>query len=360
MIPVTKPFQPPLDELNVHLQDIWKSGIFTNNGPKAQQLELELKKYLGVQDLLFLTNGTIALQLAIKALDLKGDIITTPFSYVATTSSIMWEGCTPVFVDIDKETFNIDHTLIEAQITPKTSAILATHVFGNPCDIDAIDIIAKKHKLKVIYDGAHAFGVTYKGESIFNFGDITTCSTHATKLFHTVEGGFVVSKNKDLMKKITYMRNFGHDGPYEYSEVGINGKNSELHAAVGLVNLKYIDQIIKRRKMIFELYRNRLSNILLFNQKWNNLASNNFSYYPVLFNSEKDLEKCQTVLNEDFIFGRRYFKPSLDSIYNLKEENRYCENSNLISNNIFCLPFYYELSEDQIGKVCQILTKLIY
>ena len=186
----------------------------------------------------------------------------------------------PVFVDIDKETFNIDPTLIEAQITSKTSAILATHVFGNPCDIDAIDIIAKKHNLKVIYDGAHAFGVKYKGESIFNFGDITTCSTHATKLFHTVEGGFVVSKNKDLMKRVAFMRNFGHNGPYEYSEVGINGKNSELHAAVGLVNLKYIDQIIKRRKMIFELYRTKLSNILLFNQKWNNLASNNFSYYP--------------------------------------------------------------------------------
>jgi len=250
MIPVTKPFQPPLDELNLHLQDIWKSGIFTNNGPKAQQLELELKEYLEVPDLLFLTNGTIALQLAIKALDLKGEIITTPFSYVATTSSIVWEGCTPVFVDIDKETFNIDPTLIEDKITSKTSAILATHVFGNPCDIDAIDIIAKKHNLKVIYDGAHAFGVKYKGESIFNFGDITTCSTHATKLFHTVEGGFVVSKNKDLMKRVACMRNFGHNGPYEYSEVGINGKNSELHAAVGLVNLKYIDQIIKRRKMI--------------------------------------------------------------------------------------------------------------
>ena len=205
MIPVTKPFQPPLEELNTHLQDIWKSGIYTNNGPKAQQLELELKEYLGVPDLLFLTNGTIALQLAIKALDLKGEVITTPFSYVATTSSIVWEGCTPVFVDIDKETFNIDPTLIEAKITSKTSAILATHVFGNPCDIDAIDIIAKKHNLKVIYDGAHAFGVKYKGESIFNFGDITTCSTHATKLFHTVEGGFVVSKNKDLILNGTQM-----------------------------------------------------------------------------------------------------------------------------------------------------------
>ena len=250
MIPVTKPFQPPLDELNVHLQDIWKSGIFTNNGPKAQQLELELKEYLGVPDLLFLTNGTIALQLAIKALELKGEIITTPFSYVATTSSIVWEGCTPVFVDIDKETFNIDPTLIEAQITSKTSAILATHVFGNPCDIDAIDIIAKKHNLKVIYDGAHAFGVKYKGESIFNFGDITTCSTHATKLFHTVEGGFVVSKNKDLMKKITFMRNFGHNGPYDYSEIGINGKNSELHAAVGLVNLKHFKEIKRERRTL--------------------------------------------------------------------------------------------------------------
>ncbi|MEN8858296.1 MAG: DegT/DnrJ/EryC1/StrS family aminotransferase [Flavobacteriaceae bacterium] len=339
MIPVTKPFQPPLDELNVHLQDIWKSGIFTNNGPKAQQLELELKEYLDVPDLLFLTNGTIALQLAIKALDLKGEIITTPFSYVATTSSIIWEGCTPVFVDIDKETFNIDPTLIEAQITSKTSAILATHVFGNPCDIDAIDIIAKKYNLKVIYDGAHAFGVTYKGESIFNFGDITTCSTHATKLFHTVEGGFVVSKNKDLMKRVAFMRNFGHNGPYEYSEIGINGKNSELHAAVGLVNLKHFKEINRERCAIYEEYLNNLLRDNIFYQKWNKHSKNNYSYFPVLFKIKLELNKYITALNNDNIFPRKYFSPSLNTI-SVFSNNQNLPQAETVSNRILCLPLY--------------------
>ena len=342
MIPVTKPFQPPLDELNVHLQDIWKSGIFTNNGPKAQRLELELKKYLDVPDLLFLTNGTIALQLAIKALDLKGEIITTPFSYVATTSSIIWEGCTPVFVDIDKETFNIDPTLIEAQITSKTSAILATHVFGNPCDIDAIDIIAKKYNLKVIYDGAHAFGVKYKGESIFNFGDITTCSTHATKLFHTVEGGFVVSKNKDLMKRVAFMRNFGHNGPYDYSEVGINGKNSELHAAVGIVNLKHFKKIKRERGAIYEEYLNNLLRDNIFLQKWNKQSKNNYSYFPVLLNDIVNVEELLLFLNKNDIFPRRYFYPSLSSVELFsKKENTPV--SLKVSSQIICLPLYVGL-----------------
>jgi len=342
MIPLTKPFQPPLDELNLHLQDIWKSGIFTNNGPKAQQLELELKEYLEVPDLLFLNNGTIALQLAIKALDLKGEIITTPFSYVATTSSIVWEGCTPIFVDIDKETFNIDPTLIEAQITSKTSAILATHVFGNPCDIDAIDIIAKKHNLKVIYDGAHAFGVKYKGESIFNFGDITTCSTHATKLFHTIEGGFVVSKNKDIIKKITFMRNFGHNGPYDYSEVGINGKNSELHAAVGLVNLKHFKEIKRERRVIYEEYINNLLRDNIFLQRWSKQSKNNCSYFPILLNDIFNVEELLIFLNKNDIFPRRYFFPSLSSVELFsKKENTPV--SLKVSSQIICLPLYVGL-----------------
>lgn len=342
MIPVTKPFQAPINELNVHLQDIWKSGIFTNNGPKVQQLELELKEYFGVPNLLFLTNGTIALQLAIKALELKGEIITTPFSYVATTSSIVWEGCTPVFVDIDKESFNIDPTLIEAQITSKTSAILATHVFGNPCDIDAIDFIAKKHNLKVIYDGAHAFGVKYKGESIFNFGDITTCSTHATKLFHTLEGGFVVSKNKDLMKRVAFMRNFGHNGPYDYSEVGINGKNSELHAAVGLVNLKYSKEIKRERGVIYEEYLNNLLSDNIFFQKWNMHSTNNYSYFPILLNDNININELILFLNKNDIFPRRYFYPSLSSVELFsKKENTPV--SSKVSSQILCLPLYVGL-----------------
>jgi dTDP-4-amino-4,6-dideoxygalactose transaminase len=239
MIPVTKPFSPPIAEYTKLLEGVWERHWFTNNGPLVNELELQLKTYLNLPHLLFLNNGTIALQIAIKALELKGDIITTPFSYVATTSSIVWEGCNPVFVDIDPQTLNIDPTKIEAAIKPNTTAILATHVYGNPCDIDAIQKIADKYKLKVIYDAAHCFGTLYKGKSVFAYGDISTTSFHSTKLFHTVEGGAVFTMNPDLLKKLSYLRNFGHEGPEHFAEVGINGKNSEFHAAMGLCNLKY-------------------------------------------------------------------------------------------------------------------------
>ena len=202
MIPITKPFLPPQNEYQQLVDGIWKRQWLTNMGPLASELEMQLKKFLEVNHLLFVTNGTVALQMAIKALGIKGEIITTPFSFVATTSSIVWEGCTPIFVDIDKNSLNIDHTLIEAAITPNTQAILATHVYGNPCDVEAIDKIAKKYNLKVIYDGAHAFNVKTNGKSIFEYGDISTCSLHATKLYHSIEGGLIVTKYPELLKKI--------------------------------------------------------------------------------------------------------------------------------------------------------------
>src|SRR5690554_4987703 len=229
MIPVTRPFLPPQEEYAAYLPGIWQRQWLTNMGPLASELELKLKQHQQVKHLLFVTNGTVALQMAIKALDLKGEIITTPFSFVATTSSIVWEGCEPVFVDIDKESLNIDPTKIEAAITDKTSAILATHVYGNPCDVKAIEKIAQKHHLKVIYDGAHAFGVELYGKSIFDFGDISICSLHATKLYHSIEGGLVICKNKDLYQKLKYMRNFGISGFDSFAELGVNGKNSEFH-----------------------------------------------------------------------------------------------------------------------------------
>lgn len=201
MIPVTKPFLPPLEEYYKLVQSIWERQWLTNNGPLVNELELKLKEYLNVPHLIYVTNGTIALQIAIKALGLKGEIITTPFSYVATTSSIVWEGCTPIFVDIDPNTFNIDPTKIEAAITNETSAILATHVYGNPCDIEKIQEIADRYNLKVIYDAAHCFGTKYKGKSIFEFGDVSTTSFHATKLFHSIEGGAIITKDPDLLKK---------------------------------------------------------------------------------------------------------------------------------------------------------------
>src|SRR5690606_16116739 len=248
MIPVTKPFLPPLEEYKKYIDGIWQCQWLTNMGPLASDLELKLKETLKVNHLLFVTNGTVALQMAIKVLDLKGEIITTPFSFVATTSSIVWENCTPVFVDIDESSLNIDADKIEAVITEHTSAILATHVYGNPCDVEKIEEIAKKHNLKVIYDAAHAFGVEINGKSIFEYGDISTCSLHATKLYHSVEGGLIITKDAALLKKLAYMRNFGFDGPESFAELGINGKNSEFHAAMGLANLKYVDQINRKRK----------------------------------------------------------------------------------------------------------------
>ena len=237
MIPVTKPFLPPKEEYEDFLRGIWSRNWLTNNGPLVNELELRLKEYLKVKHLLYLSNGTIALQIAIKALGLKGEIITTPFSYVATTSSIVWENCKPVFVDIDPKTLNIDPEKLETAITKKTTAILATHVYGNPCDIEAIQAIADKHHLKVIYDAAHCFGTKYKGKSVFEYGDVSTTSFHSTKIFHTVEGGAVFTKDPSMLKRMAYMRNFGHDGPEKFNGVGINGKNSEFHAAMGLVNL---------------------------------------------------------------------------------------------------------------------------
>jgi dTDP-4-amino-4,6-dideoxygalactose transaminase len=287
MIPVTKPFLPPIQEYEQYLKDIWKRNWLTNNGPLVNELELKLKEFLGLKHLLFVTNGTIALQLAIKALGLNGKIITTPFSYVATTSSIVWEGCEPVFVDIDRETCNIDPRKIEEAITSDTVAILATHVYGNPCDVEAIDKIARAKNLKVIYDGAHAFGVKVNGRSIFEYGDISTCSFHATKLFHTVEGGAIVTRDPDLLKKMAYLRNFGHDGPERFAELGINAKNSELHAAMGLVNLKYVDQIIATRKDLSNHYDHFLKTFQGVKPKIAEDIVYNYAYYPLIFNSEK-------------------------------------------------------------------------
>ena len=278
MIPVTKPFLPPKEEVFQLLEDVWQRQWLTNNGPLVNELELKLKEYLGLPHMLFLSNGTIALQIAIKALGLKGEIITTPFSYVATTSSIIWEGCTPVFVDIDEHTLNINPELIEAAITPATSAILATHVFGNPCDIDRIQEIADKHQLKVIYDAAHCFGTTYKGSSVFAYGDISTASFHATKLFHTVEGGAVFCQDPDLLKKMSFLRNFGHHGPDNFAETGINGKNSEFHAAMGLVNLKYIHAILKHRKTLVQHYNSWLSREGIGRPSIQNGAQYNYAY----------------------------------------------------------------------------------
>jgi dTDP-4-amino-4,6-dideoxygalactose transaminase len=357
MIPVTKPFLPPQEAYSKYLTGIWQRQWLTNMGPLASELEMKLKEYLKVNHILFVTNGTVALQMAIKALALKGEIITTPFSFIATTSSIVWEGCAPVFVDIDEKSLNIDTSKIEAAITDKTTAILATHVYGNPCDVEAIEKIAGKHHLKVIYDGAHAFGVRVNGKSIFEYGDISICSLHATKLYHSIEGGLIFTKDGSLLKKLAYMRNFGFDGPEAFAELGINGKNSEFHAAMGLVNLDYMTEIHQKRKDIIERYDEKLKNLKARRPVWHSQSENNFAYYPIVFDSETFMLKCMEYLKQHEIFTRRYFYPSLANTLPYLE-NRNLEITDNISKCVMCLPLFDGLTFEEVDFICRLLLRV--
>lgn len=355
MIPVTKPFLPNRVDYDRYLDGIWERNWLTNNGPLVNELELSLKEYLGLDHLLFVSNGTIALQLAIKALGLKGEIITTPFSYVATTSSIVWEGCTPVFVDIIPDKLTLDPSKIEAAITPNTSAILATHVYGIPCEVETIDRIAKKHNLKVIYDGAHAFGVKVKGKSIFEYGDISTCSFHATKIFHTIEGGAVVTKDPELLKRMAYLRNFGHDGFEKFNGIGINGKNSEFHAAMGLSVLAYLDDILKTKKQQSEIYLQLLSGLKVCYPEITGIEFYNHAYFPIIFSDEAQLIKSMEILDGNGVGSRRYFYPGLN---NLDYTSGDCPISDLISKKILCLPLYHTLSKEEQKMIARLLLRV--
>lgn len=357
MIPITKPFLPPLNEYNHYLEGIWKRQWLTNMGPLASDLEMKLKSHLKVKHLLFVTNGTVALQMAIKALGLKGEIITTPFSFVATTSSIVWEDCQPVFVDIDKNSLNIDPSKIEAAITKQTSAILATHVYGNPCDVIAIEKIAKKYNLKVIYDGAHAFGVEVNGKSIFEYGDVSICSLHATKLYHSTEGGLIVTKDAKLLKRMAHIRNFGISGFDSFSELGLNGKNSELHAAMGLVNLNYIATIHEKRRELTEYYDQKLKNLKAEKPQWHEEASLNYAYYPVVLESEELLLKIKSKLDSSEIFTRRYFYPSLASALPYLEAKNFAI-TDAISKRVLCLPLYYDLTLEEVDLICRRMLRV--
>jgi dTDP-4-amino-4,6-dideoxygalactose transaminase len=357
MIPVTKPFLPPIQEYEQYLQGIWSRNWLTNNGPLVNELELKLKEYLKLKHLLYVTNGTIAIQLAIKALGLKGQIITTPFSYVATTSSLVWEGCEPLFVDIDPLTCSIDPNKIEAAITPRTTAILATHVYGIPCDLNAILDIAKRKNIKVIYDAAHAFGVTYNHKSVLEYGDISTCSFHATKLFHTIEGGAVTTQDPELLKKIAYLRNFGHDGLDRFADLGINGKNSEFHAAMGLVNLKYVDHIIEQRKKLCGHYDKFLAT---FQGKKPLIPANtvyNYAYYPVVFDTEELLLKVYETLMQNWVYPRRYFYPSLENLPYIHSKSS-CPIAESIAKRVLCLPLYDTLSTEEIDMIFRLMLRV--
>jgi len=292
---------------------------------------------------------------AIKALELTGEIITTPFSYVATTSSIVWEGCFPVFVDIDPTTFNIDPKKIEQAITSNTSAILATHVFGNPCDIEAIDVIAKKFNLKVIYDAAHCFGTKYKGKSVFSYGDIVTTSFHATKIFHTIEGGAVFTSSPQLQKKMALLRNFGHLSPVEFDGVGVNGKNSEFHAAMGLCVLNFVDEILAKRKLLSQHYQKGLVGLQKSSQQIQTNTDYNFSYHPIVFESEDQLLKAVAELNKHQIYPRRYFFPSLNTLNYVRSQPAPFSES--LAKRVLCLPLYHALTIEEQNMICRLLLR---
>jgi dTDP-4-amino-4,6-dideoxygalactose transaminase len=350
----TKTYLPPLEEYVAYLQGIWENNQVTNFGPLVVQLESDLKEYLQVENLFLVTNGTIALQIAIKALNLQGEIITTPFSYVATTSSIVWEGCRPVFADIDRETLCIDPARIEEKITPQTSAILATHVYGYPCDVERIQRIAEDHGMKVIYDAAHTFGVKYQGKSLLQWGDVSTLSFHATKLFHTGEGGAIVTKDAETAHKVKYMYNFGHHGQEDFWGLGINGKMSELQAAMGLCVLPAVPDLIEKRKTISDHYSELLKDSGLSRPVCLPGTEYNYAYYPVLFKSQESLLRVKTALNEENIFPRRYFFPSLDKLpYVSPTEMPVAADS---AERVLCLPLSAELTLDDVGFICAEIT----
>ena len=356
MIPVTKSFLPPIEEYTAQVQRAYNNGWLTNRGALVLELEDKLTAYLNLEQakILLMNNGTVPLQIALKCLAKGGEVITTPFSYVATTSTIVWEGCTPVFVDIHPEYLTIDETKIEAAITDKTTCILATHVFGNPCNVEEIERIAKKHNLKVIYDGAHAFGVSYKGKSIFEYGDVSTCSFHATKLFHTGEGGSIFCKDPDLFHQLYYSHNFGHDGPLAFHGLGINGKMSELQAAMGLAVLPHMNEILGDRCSVVSWYHDCLKLDLLEVLKVRNETNWNRAYYPVLFESESQLFEVQYSLQAAGVFPRRYFYPSLTQLPFVSQST--CEIASDISSRILCLPLFYGLSEKDVKGIASIIN----
>ncbi len=355
MINVTKTFLPSQEEYQAILKTAWDSGWITNRGVLVLELEKKIKNYLGVAHLIATTNGTLPLQIAIKALKLKGEIITTPFSYVASTASIIWENCNPVFVDIHPEYLTIDETKIESAITPKTTAILATHVFGNPCHVEAIEALAKKHQLKVIYDGAHAFGVTYNGQSIFNYGNVSTCSFHSTKLFHTAEGGAMFCNDEAVFNKLFFAHNFGHDGPLDFFGLGINAKMSEMQAAMGLAMLPYMDTILNERKKVIDFYNTHLDFSKLQSIKIRENTRWNYSYYPLIFQSEEKLLQIEKVLNDYQIIPRRYFYPSLNTIKYVKGKKMPISES--IASRILCLPLFVGLHQTDLEKIIAIINK---
>ena len=355
MINVTKTYLPDKEKYISYVEQIYKNGWVTNYGPLVQELEKRLAEYLGVKNVVLVANGTAALEIAYRTLDLKGFAITTPFSFVATTSSLVTNGLLPIFADIDPYTLNIDPENIEQLITPNTSAIVPVHVFGNACDVEAIDEIAKKHNLKVVYDGAHAFDVQYKDKSLMNYGDITTLSFHATKLFHTIEGGALIINDDNLVQKARYLINFGIENAESIPELGTNAKMNEFEAAMGLCMLDEMENIMKKREAVYRRYAQALGDIVQV-PRWNPRATRNYGYFPILLKDEAETLKVQKALNQHNIYPRRYFYPSLDTLSYI-EPKQFMTISRDVSKRILALPMYPELEEENQMKIITIVRE---
>jgi len=362
-ITVTSPLIPPLEEFTHYLKDIWKRKWLTNNGHYHQELEKALCEYLKVPYISLFTNGTLPLMCALQALRITGEVITTPFSFVATTHALWWNGIKPVFVDIDPITCNLDPNKIEAAITPKTTAIMPVHVYGNPCDTKTIQSIADKYGLKIIYDAAHVFGVEQNGQSILNAGDISTLSFHATKVYSTIEGGAIVCQNAEMKQRIDYLKNFGFADETTVVAPGINGKMDEVRAAYGLLSLKYVDEAILKRKRITNFYREELKGIegISFMEDLPE-TKHNYSYFPIFVEKTKyglSRDELYFKLQQKDIYGRRYFYPLITqfSTYkNLDSANK--QNlpiSNKKADQVICLPLHHELRDKEMNKISHII-----
>ncbi|GAB3289737.1 DegT/DnrJ/EryC1/StrS family aminotransferase [Pseudidiomarina andamanensis] len=363
MIPVTKPFLPNREKLDKYIDGIYEREWLTNNGPLVQELTKRLEEYLGVENLLLVSNGTLALQIAYRALGIHesksakvAEAITTPFTFVATASSLKWEGIEPIFADIDPETWCLNPQGIEQKITEQTVAIVPVHVYGNACDVEAIEALARRQNLKVIYDAAHAFGVKYKGESILRWGDAATLSFHATKVFHSIEGGAIVFKHREDMERAKRLMSFGMTGPETISDVGINAKMNEFQAAMGLCVLDEIDENIKARERHWYRYQNELTSSAIL-QRLNNVSDYNFAYFPVLFRSKEELLHVSSGLADKGIIARRYFYPSLNEL-EIFGADLTLPISSGIAERILCLPIYAGLDANDVNSIIDIVKRL--
>jgi len=363
-IPVTQPFLPELNEFIPYLEKIWDNRWLTNNGPFHQQLEAELCEYLGVEHISLFNNATIALITALQAMRIHGEVITTPYSFVATSHSIMWNGLEPVFVDIDPATFNIDPAQIEAAITPRTTAIMPVHCYSNPCDVEAIQKIADNYGLKVIYDAAHAFGINYKGQSLLKWGDLSILSFHATKVFNTFEGGAIISPDAKTKQRIDRLKNFGIADELTVTAPGINGKMSEINAAFGLVQLKHINKAMEQRKAIDDYYRAELADIIGISvYQHNKNANSNFSYFPIIVEADYPLSRDELyeILKNNHILSRRYFYPLISNMPMYRglasSDITRLPNANALADKVLCLPIYNELTLQEVGHIIDVLKK---